>query len=91
MNLFRYWKFALPQRVTFFLFTPFVLPFALRLALRDRYTIVLVTHNMQQAARTSDYTGFFLKGELMEFGATEKVFTTPENKATEDYIRGRFG
>ena len=59
--------------------------------LKNRYTIVLVTHNMQQAARTSDYTGFFLKGELMEFGATEKVFTTPENKATEDYIRGRFG
>jgi len=55
------------------------------------YTIVLVTHNMQQAARVSDYTGFFLKGELMEFGATEMIFTTPEKKATEDYIRGRFG
>jgi phosphate transport system ATP-binding protein len=59
--------------------------------LKSAYTIVLVTHNMQQAARVSDYTGFFLRGELMEFAATEKIFTTPENKATEDYIRGRFG
>ena len=59
--------------------------------LKNDYTIVLVTHNMQQAARVSDYTGFFLRGEMKEFGATDKIFTTPEQKETEDYIRGRFG
>lgn len=59
--------------------------------LKTDYTIVIVTHNMQQAARVSDYTGFFLKGELLEFGATDHLFMTPEKKETEDYIRGRFG
>ena len=55
------------------------------------YTIVIVTHNMQQAARVSDRTGFFLKGELIEFGFTDKIFTAPDRRETEDYIRGRFG
>ncbi len=59
--------------------------------LKRDYTIVIVTHNMQQAARVSDRCGFFLKGELREFGPTERIFTTPYNKETEDYIRGRFG
>jgi len=57
----------------------------------EAITIVIVTHNMQQAARVSDYTGFFLNGELVEFGATQQIFTNPENKRTEDYITGRFG
>jgi phosphate transport system ATP-binding protein len=55
------------------------------------YTIVIVTHNMQQASRTSDYTAFMYLGELIEFGDTEKIFTTPTNKKTEQYITGRFG
>jgi phosphate transport system ATP-binding protein len=55
------------------------------------YTIVIVTHNMQQAARVSDSTGFFWLGELVEYGPTERVFTTPEHKLTEDYITGRLG
>src|SRR5207253_10144534 len=55
------------------------------------YTIVIVTHNMQQASRVSDYTAFMYLGELIEYGATEKVFTTPDNKQTEQYITGRFG
>ena len=55
------------------------------------YTIVIVTHNMQQASRTSDYTAFMYLGELVEYGATEKIFTAPENKRTEQYITGRFG
>jgi phosphate transport system ATP-binding protein len=55
------------------------------------YTIVIVTHNMQQASRTSDYTAFMYLGELIEFGDTEKIFTTPANKKTEQYITGRFG
>jgi len=59
--------------------------------LKKQYTIVIVTHNMQQAARVSDYTGFFYEGHIIEFGATEKIFTRPENKKTEDYITGRFG
>jgi len=59
--------------------------------LRGTYTIVIVTHNMQQAARVSDHTAFFYEGELVEFGATRKLFTKPEKKATEDYITGRFG
>jgi phosphate transport system ATP-binding protein len=59
--------------------------------LKSDYTVVIVTHNMQQAARVSDYTGFFLRGEMKEFGPTEKIFTTPEQKETEDYVRGRFG
>jgi phosphate transport system ATP-binding protein len=59
--------------------------------LKKRYTIVIVTHNMQQAARVSDYTGFFLLGELIEYEVTSKLFTTPSRKETEDYITGRFG
>ncbi len=59
--------------------------------LKSRYTIVVVTHNMQQAARASDYTGFLLMGDLVEFGETAKLFTTPGDRRTEDYITGRFG
>jgi phosphate transport system ATP-binding protein len=59
--------------------------------LRSQYTIVIVTHNMQQAARVSDYTAFFFEGELVEFGPTKQVFTMPAKKQTEDYITGRFG
>ncbi|HEY0107620.1 MAG TPA: phosphate ABC transporter ATP-binding protein PstB [Rhizomicrobium sp.] len=59
--------------------------------LSAEYTIVIVTHNMQQASRTSDYTAFMYLGELIEFGPTEKVFTAPEKKQTEQYITGRFG
>jgi phosphate transport system ATP-binding protein len=59
--------------------------------LKDRYTIVIVTHNMQQAARVSDWTLFMLFGEVVEFGPTERVFTTPDDKRTEDYVTGRFG
>ena len=59
--------------------------------LKTRYTIVIVTHNMQQAARVSDYTAFFWLGKLIEFGRTEQIFTTPKEKLTEDYITGRFG
>jgi len=61
------------------------------LELKKDYTIVIVTHNMQQAARVSDYTGFFLLGELVEFGKTQDIFTAPKDKRTEDYITGRFG
>ena len=59
--------------------------------LKNRYTIIIVTHNMQQAARVSDDTGFMLLGELIEFGKTEDVFTRPKDKRTEDYITGRYG
>ena len=59
--------------------------------LKNNYTIVIVTHNMQQAARISDYTGFFLNGEMIEYDITNKIFTTPRDKRTEDYITGRFG
>jgi phosphate transport system ATP-binding protein len=59
--------------------------------LKKQYTIVIVTHNMQQAARVSDYTAFFYLGRLVEFDATNKIFTNPANKQTEDYITGRFG
>lgn len=59
--------------------------------LKEQYTIVIVTHNMQQAARTSDYTAFFYLGELIEIGKTNAIFTKPEQKQTEDYITGRFG
>ena len=59
--------------------------------LKSRYTVVMVTHNMQQAARISDNTAFFLLGELVEFGKTEQLFSTPADKRTEDYITGRFG
>ncbi|MCC5795941.1 MAG: phosphate ABC transporter ATP-binding protein [Methylophaga sp.] len=59
--------------------------------LKNDYTIVIVTHNMQQAARVSDYTAFMYMGELIEFGATDQLFTNPNNKQTEDYITGRYG
>jgi len=59
--------------------------------LKNEYTIIIVTHNMQQAARVSDYTAFFLLGELVEFGKTKQIFEMPEAKSTEDYITGRFG
>ena len=59
--------------------------------LKKDYTVVIVTHNMQQAARVSEYTGFFMMGELIEFDNTQKIFTAPSNKMTEDYITGRFG
>ncbi|MBN1300795.1 MAG: phosphate ABC transporter ATP-binding protein [Melioribacteraceae bacterium] len=61
------------------------------LELKNEYTILLVTHNMQQAARVSDYTAFLYMGQLIEFGRTPKMFTNPINKQTEDYITGRFG
>ncbi|HTO40959.1 MAG TPA: phosphate ABC transporter ATP-binding protein PstB [Rhizomicrobium sp.] len=60
-------------------------------ALSKEYTIIIVTHNMQQASRASDYTAFMYLGELIEYGETEKMFTAPDNKRTEDYITGRFG
>ena len=59
--------------------------------LKKRYTIIIVTHNMQQAARVSEHTGFFYIGKLIEYNTTEKIFTNPEVKQTEDYITGRFG
>ncbi len=59
--------------------------------LKEKYTVAIVTHNMQQAARISDYTAFFLVGEVVEFAATDALFTRPEDKRTEDYITGRFG
>ena len=59
--------------------------------LKEKYSIVMVTHNMQQAARSSDYTAFFLMGEMIECQATNTMFTRPSNKKTEDYITGRFG
>ncbi|MCL2560667.1 MAG: phosphate ABC transporter ATP-binding protein PstB [Turicibacter sp.] len=59
--------------------------------LKEKYTIIIVTHSMQQAARISDKTAFFLMGEIVEFGDTDKIFTNPEKKETEDYITGRFG
>jgi phosphate transport system ATP-binding protein len=59
--------------------------------LKDRYTIIIVTHNMQQAARISDKTAFFLHGEVVEYGPTESIFSMPVDKRTEDYITGRFG
>ncbi|MDD5155523.1 MAG: ATP-binding cassette domain-containing protein, partial [Candidatus Omnitrophica bacterium] len=61
------------------------------LELKRDYTIVIVTHNMQQAARVSDYTAFFLLGELIEFGKTQDIFTRPHDSRTEAYITGRFG
>ncbi len=63
----------------------------LMVGLKEQYTIVIVTHNMQQAARVADFTGFLLLGELIEFDHTEKLFTNPSEKKTEDYITGRFG
>ena len=61
------------------------------LELKKQYTIVMVTHNMQQAARVSDNTAFFLLGEVIEYDKTERIFTMPRDKRTEDYITGRFG
>ena len=61
------------------------------LELKEKYTIVMVTHNMQQAVRVSDYTAFFLLGELVEFGRTDDIFSQPKDQRTEDYITGRFG
>lgn len=63
----------------------------LAMELREKYTIIIVTHNMQQAARIADRTAFFLLGELVEFDLAEKIFSTPSDKRTEDYITGRFG
>ena len=59
--------------------------------LKKQYTIVIVTHNMQQAGRVSDETAFFLQGEIVEVGATDRIFTQPQDQRTEDYITGRFG
>jgi phosphate transport system ATP-binding protein len=59
--------------------------------LKENYTIVIVTHNMQQAARVSDYTAFFYIGKLIEFDITEKIFTVPKDKRTEEYVTGKFG
>lgn len=63
----------------------------LALELKKKYTIIMVTHNMQQAVRISDYTAFFLLGEVIEYSETEQMFSTPKDKRTEDYITGRFG
>ena len=59
--------------------------------LKANYTIVIVTHNMQQAARASDWVGYFLLGELLEYGATQDIFTSPQDPRTEKYVTGRFG
>ena len=61
------------------------------LELRERYTMIIVTHNMSQASRTSDKTAFFLDGHLIEYNDTKKIFMNPEKQETEDYISGRFG
>lgn len=63
----------------------------LLLELKKKYTIAIVTHNMQQASRIADYTAFFLVGEMVEYGKTKDVFSMPKDKRTEDYITGRFG
>ena len=63
----------------------------LMIELKEKYTLVIVTHNMQQAARVSDHTAFFLYGKLIEFGETNQIFKKPKEKSTEDYIVGRFG
>jgi phosphate transport system ATP-binding protein len=60
-------------------------------SLKERYTIVIVTHNMQQAARVSARTAFFLQGDLVEIGETDKIFTAPQDSRTEDYVTGKFG
>ncbi len=59
--------------------------------LKEKYTVIMVTHNMQQAVRVSDKTAFFLLGELVEVGDTDKIFSMPKDKRTEEYITGRFG
>jgi phosphate transport system ATP-binding protein len=64
---------------------------SLMLELKEKYTIVIVTHNMQQAARISDESGFMLLGELIEFGTTGQIFTKPRDERTNDYITGRYG
>jgi phosphate transport system ATP-binding protein len=63
----------------------------LLLDLKEKYTIIIVTHSMQQAARISDHTAFFLNGEVVEYGDTNGIFSNPRDKRTEDYITGRFG
>ena len=63
----------------------------LAMQLKEKYTIIIVTHNMQQAVRISDNTAFFLLGEMVEYGGTEQIFSQPHDKRTEDYITGRFG
>jgi len=63
----------------------------LAMELKEKYTIITVTHNMQQAVRIADKTAFFLLGEIIEYDDTEKMFSTPKDKRTEDYITGRFG
>ena len=63
----------------------------LMISLKDRYTVIVVTHNMQQAARVSDDTAFFLMGEVVEFDKTKNIFSNPRDRRTEDYITGRFG
>ena len=60
-------------------------------SLKEKYTVIIVTHNMQQATRIADYTAFFLVGEVVEYGPTEELFAHPKNKKTEDYVTGRFG
>ena len=59
--------------------------------LKNEYTVIIVTHNMQQAARIADYTSFFILGDLIEHGPSSEIFTNPKNKKTEDYVTGRFG
>ena len=61
------------------------------ISLKEQYSIVIVTHNMQQASRISDYTSFFYMGDLIEFNTTENIFKNPQEKSTENYITGRFG
>ena len=63
----------------------------LAVELKEQYTVIMVTHNMQQAVRVSDKTAFFLLGELVEFGDTDQIFSVPKDKRTEEYITGRFG
>ena len=63
----------------------------LAVELKETYTVIMVTHNMQQAVRVSDKTAFFLLGELVEFGDTDQIFSVPKDKRTEEYITGRFG
>ena len=63
----------------------------LAVELKEQYTVIMVTHNMQQAVRVSDKTAFFLLGELVEFGDTDQLFSVPKDKRTEEYITGRFG
>ena len=60
-------------------------------SLKEKYTVIIVTHNMQQATRIADYTAFFLVGEVIEYGETEELFSHPKQKKTEDYVTGRFG